>query len=164
MALDLYRKKLDLQSNKKNKTMATEEKEEVKETKDEPCDCAAAEFISYIFACRSIVHMLHLNRTGIGADAAHRALGDYYDKVVPIIDSIAETTQGYKGAVLKGYKDFPVAEYENYDPAVYLKEVRAYVQEHRFTSFPKDYSPIQNELDNLENLLNITIYKLEQLK
>lgn len=121
----------------------------------------AAEFVSYIFACRNIVHMLHLNTHSL---AAHLALNEYYDRVVPIIDSIAESYQGYIGAVLTGYKDFPLAEYENYDPAKYLREVRDYVQEYRFTSFPKEYTPIQNELDNLENLLNSTIYKLEQLK
>jgi len=121
----------------------------------------AAEFVSYIFACRNIVHMLHLNTNSF---ARHKALDEYYTEVIPIIDSIAEVMQGYQGSVLKGYKDFPLAKYENYDPAVYLKEVRTYVQEYRYKAFPKDYSPIQNELDNLENLLNSTLYKLEQLK
>lgn len=121
----------------------------------------AAEFISYIFACRNIVHMLHLNTKSF---AAHKALNEYYDDVVGIIDSIAEVTQGYQGSILTGYKDFPMAKYEKYDPVVYLKEVRSYIQEYRYTAFPKDYSPIQNELDNLENLTNSTLYKLEQLK
>lgn len=119
----------------------------------------AAEFVSYIFACRNIVHMMHLNTHSF---AAHKALGHYYEKVIPIIDSIAEIFQGIKGDVLTGYVDFPLAKYEKMDPAVYLKEVLAYVQEERYDAFPK--GAIQNELDDLENLLNSTIYKLEQLK
>jgi hypothetical protein len=120
-----------------------------------------AEFVSYIFTCRNVVHMLHLRTKSY---AAHKALDEYYNEVIPIIDSIAEVSQGYFGEVLSGYEDYPMAKYENYDPAVYLREVRDYVREERYKSFPKDYSPIQNELDNLENLLNQTIYKLEQLK
>ncbi len=134
------------------------------ETHEAQAHSGAAGFISYLFTCRNIIHMLHLNRTGPGSFAAHVALNEYYDAVVPIIDSIAETMQGYQGSVLTGYKDFPLAEYENADPATYLREVRDYVREYRYVAFPKDYSPIQNELDNLENLLNGTIYKLEQLK
>lgn len=121
----------------------------------------AGEFISYIFACRNVVHMMHLNRTGPSSFAAHSALGAYYDGVIPIIDSIAEVFQGITGKVITGYKDYPIAKYEKVDPVTYLKEVRAYVQEERYDAFPK--GPIQNELDNLENLLNSTIYKLEQL-
>jgi hypothetical protein len=165
MALNLIRKKLDVQSNNKKKPMA-DEKEPVEETpaeekKEETCDCEPAAFVSYIFACRNIVHMLHLNTKSF---AAHKALDTYYNEVVDIIDSIAEVQQGFQGSVLKGYKDFPLAKYEDYDPVTYLKEVREYVQEYRYKAFPKDYSPIQNELDNLENLLNSTLYKLEQLK
>lgn len=165
MALNLIRKKLDVQANNKKKPMA-DEKETVEETpaeekKEETCDCQPAAFVSYIFACRNIVHMLHLNTHSF---SAHKALDDYYTEVIPIVDSIAEVTMGYQGSVLKGYKDYPFAKYENYDPVTYLKEVREYVREYRYISFPKDYSPIQNELDNLENLLNSTLYKLEQLK
>lgn len=119
----------------------------------------AGEFISYIFACRSIVHMMHLNTKSY---AAHQALGSYYEGVIPIIDSIAEVYQGITGKVITGYVDFPIAKYETMDPVTYLKGVRAYVQEERYDAFPK--GPIQNELDNLENLLSSTIYKLEQLK
>jgi hypothetical protein len=162
MALNLYRKKLDVASNKR-KAME-QPTEEVKEDKEvnPPGDSPqgeAGEFVSYIFACRNIVHMMHLNTKSF---AAHKALGSYYDEVIPIIDSIAETFQGISGKVITGYVDFPLAKYENADPVTYLKEVRDYVQEDRYDAFPK--GPIQNELDNLENLLNTTIYKLEQLK
>ena len=120
-----------------------------------------AEFVSYIFNCRNVVHMLHLKTNSF---AAHKALDTFYNEVIEIIDSIAEVSQGYLGETLSGYMDFPMAKYENYNPVVYLKEVREYVRSKRYTDFSKEYSPIQNELDNLENLLNQTLYKLEQLK
>lgn len=127
------------------------------------CSCSA-EFVSYIFTCRNVAHMLHLNRQGPGAYAAHKALDSFYSDIIGIVDSIAEVTMGYNGDILRGYKDYPFAAYEGADPITYLKEAREYIRQNRYQAFPANYSPIQNELDNLENLFNSTIYKLEQLK
>lgn len=133
--------------------------EEVEETENN-----VGEFISFLMSSRTIVHILHLNREGQGSYAAHKALDDYYSGIVDLIDSIAECWQGYSGELIKGYKDFPISIYENSDPLSYLKLVKTYVQLHRYETFPKEYSPIQNEIDNVENLLNKTLYKLQFLK
>lgn len=136
-----------------------------KETKKEESNSSSVGgFISFLMSSRTIVHILHLNREGVGSYASHKALDDYYSGIVDLIDSIAECWQGYSGELIKGYKDFPISIYENSDPLSYLKLVKTYVQLHRYEIFPKEYSPIQNEIDNVENLLNKTLYKLQFLK
>ena len=114
-------------------------------------------FLSYLMGCRDILKIMHWKTTSY---AIHKALDKCQDGLLDITDSIAEKSSGYLGTHLSGFKDFSVSKYENTDPSVYIKEVKNYVQKERYTCFPKDYSPIQNELDNLTNLLDQTLYLL----
>jgi len=115
------------------------------------------EFISYLFACRTVSHILHLKTNSY---ATHKALNKFYDELLELTDSIAEKSSGQLGQHLSGWKDFPIAQYENVEPSTYLKEVLKYVQTQRYTAFDKNNTPIQNELDSVENLINETLYLL----
>jgi hypothetical protein len=116
-----------------------------------------AEFISYLFACRTISHILHLKTNSF---ATHKAMNSFYDEILELTDSIAEKSSGMLGAHLSGYKDFPIAQYENANPLTYLKEVLQYVKVQRYIVFDRNNTPIQNELDSVENLINETLYLL----
>lgn len=116
-----------------------------------------AEFISYLFSCRTVLHILHLKTNKY---STHRALNKAYKEILEITDSIAEKASGYLKSHLQGFKDFPVQKYEDTDPSTYIQEVKDYVQTQRYTAFDKNYSPIQNELDNLTNLLDEVSYLL----
>lgn len=116
-----------------------------------------AKFISYLFSCRTVIHILHLKTNSFGT---HRALNTLYDELLEITDSIAEKTSGCMGSHLSGFKDFPVAEYENNDPYTYVKEVKDYVERDRYYHFPKENTAIQNILDELVGLLDESLYLL----
>jgi len=118
---------------------------------------SVAEFISYLFSVRTILHILHLRTNSY---AAHKALNAAYDDILDITDSIAEKASGYSGQHLTGFKDFPIAKYESSEPSNYIKEVKNIIQGSRYVIFDKNYSPIQNELDSLTNLLDETLYLL----
>ena len=117
--------------------------------KEEKSKTSVAEFISYLFACRNAIHILHLKTNSY---ATHKALNQVYEELLSKTDDIAELWQGVIGEHLSGYKDFPVAKYENSDPLTYLTEIRDYIRKDRYNHFPKDNSPIQNELDDLERV------------
>ena len=116
-----------------------------------------AKFISYLFSCRTALHIMHLKTNSF---AAHKALNKLYDNLLDITDSIAEKVSGCMGKHLTGFVDFPVAEYQDDDPATYVKEIKDYVQKDRYYHFPKNYTPIQNIIDELVSELDEALYLL----
>jgi DNA phosphorothioation-dependent restriction protein DptG len=130
---------------------------EFKKTTSNDSVTKVAEFISYLFSCRTVLHILHLKTNKY---SVHKALDSAYSGILEITDSIAEKSSGYLKSHLQGFKDYPIQKYENTDPSTYIQEVKDYVQTQRYIAFDKNYSPIQNELDNLTNLLDETTYLL----
>jgi DNA-binding ferritin-like protein len=47
--------------------------------------------ISYLLHSRSQAHVFHLQVTGAGSYAAHKALNGYYDSIVDLIDGLVES-------------------------------------------------------------------------
>lgn len=110
-------------------------------------------FCSYLFCVRNNLHILHLNTSSY---AEHVALGDAYDGVLEIADSLVETAQTERLLTI----EVPTHRVTT-TPLNYIKEVLNWVREYR-NVFP--YSFQQNEIDTLELLLSKTIYKLTFLK
>lgn len=115
------------------------------------------EFISYLFSCRTILHILHLKTNKY---STHKALDKCYSEILDLTDSIAEKSSGYLKSHLQGFKDYPIQKYEDVDPSTYIQEVKDYVQTQRYITFDKNYTPIQNELDSVVNLLDEVSYLL----
>lgn len=111
-----------------------------------------------------IMHLLHsITNTHImhwvtRNNAQHMALGTYYDEVSDILDKFAESFQGRYGVLhdfIADYKVFPVT-----DPMAYMKMLQAEVEIlRRMPNFPQD-TALQNEVDNVANLINVTIDRL----
>jgi len=103
------------------------------------------------------VHKLHLKVTGPGSDAAHRALGAFYDGMPGLVDSVVEQYQGAREKLL----DIPeVATYTCRTPmeaVSHLKEVYNQV-----TDLQKlmPFSEVTNQLDEVKSLIAATKYKL----
>ena len=91
--------------------------------------------------------------------AEHTALGEYYEAIIPLVDSLTETIQGLEGEII----DYPV---DYYGPASTgleeLTSLREYVSEER-KELP-DNSEIQNICDEIAALIDSTLYKLRFLK
>lgn len=121
---------------------------------------AAAEFVGTLLHSATIAHFKHLQVEGQGAYAAHKALGAYYEKIIDLVDSLAESLQGAYDIVLGPY----ATQFENNtdEPLAYMMKLREYVRDKR-QDIPQD-SEIQNEVDAIATLINSTCYQLRRLK
>jgi len=116
------------------------------------------EMISLLLHSRTQTHTLHLQTESY---PEHKALNEYYDEIVDIIDGLVESYQGKYG-ILKGYKSYGVMEYKSTESTIkYLKDLCSKIEKLR--SCCKD-SYIQNQIDTACELINSTLYKLRFLK
>ncbi len=116
------------------------------------------EMISLLLHSRTQAHTLHLQTESY---PEHKALNEYYDGIVDIIDGLVESYQGKYG-ILKGYKSYDLTEYKSTESSTkYLKDLCGKIEKLRDCC--KD-SYIQNQIDTACELINSTVYKLRFLK
>jgi hypothetical protein len=117
---------------------------------------AIGEFIGNLFHSATVTHFMHLQTKSY---AQHIALGAYYEEIVELVDSVAETIQGCYGEIITGYPTM----FANVgtEPLEYLKSLQTFVADAR-ANLPQE-SNIQNEIDNVATLIDSTIYKLKFL-
>ena len=122
-----------------------------------------ASFLSRLFEARKQAHIYHLQVKGLGSYAAHKALNEFYDGLLDLIDGLAESAQGKYG-IITGYTNaFEVKDLNNIqDALLFVQELAILVETERAT-IPQD-SYIQNQIDELVALLYSTVYKLQNLQ
>jgi hypothetical protein len=112
----------------------------------------AAEFVQTLLHAATNTHILHWQTKSY---AEHIALGEFYTELPHMVDKIAEAIMGKYDMTFEFKNSY-------YTPAKTGKEeleaLRAYVQDER-RELPQD-SEIQNEIDNIANLINSTLYLL----
>ena len=118
------------------------------------------QLISTLMASRTQAHIFHWQVEGVGSDAAHRALGTYYDEIVGLFDGLVESFQGRYG-IQRGFTS-PASFKEDGQFITYFEALSKYVETIR-TKIPQ-YSYIQNEVDTVVKLIETTKYKLKNLK
>ena len=117
-----------------------------------------SKFLATLMHSRTEAHMLHLMTKSF---AAHKALNDYYDAVVGIVDDYAETFQG-KYSVVPSYAAEPVGMEKGKSPLDWVTNLGKSVKDLR-KKLPKD-SELENIADEATALIDQTIYKLRELK
>ena len=120
---------------------------------------SVGEFIGTLFHSGTLTHIMHLQAKAQGAYARHIALGEYYQEIIDLADSLAEDIQGLTGELISGYPQMYAA--TDVEPLQYLLNMQAYVKDNR-DGLPAD-SEIQNDVDEIATLINHTIYKLKFL-
>ena len=105
---------------------------------------------------RNQAHIFHLQTPSF---AAHKALQEYYEEIVELVDGLVESYQGRYG-ILRGYKMEGIIK-EDDSAVTYFEGLCKFVEIIR-TKVPQD-SYIQNEIDNVVNLIESTKYKLKFL-
>ena len=112
----------------------------------------AAEFLLTLLHASTNTHLLHWTTKSY---AEHTALGTFYEELPELVDSLAETMMGK-------FDTTPTFPENYYLPAKTGKEeleaLKEYVMEAR-QNLPQD-SEIQNEVDNIANLINQTLFLL----
>ncbi len=119
-----------------------------------------AEFIGTLLHSATIAHFMHLQVQGEGSNAKHMALAAYYDEITGLTDGLAEIIQGCYEELISPYPNM----FANVsaEPLEYMRMLKEYVAQNR-QNMP-ELSNIQNEIDNIANLIDSTIYKLRFLK
>ena len=102
-------------------------------------------------------HIYHWQTTSY---SAHKALGKYYEAIPDLVDGLVETYMGRNG--IFGKVDLEHEVYMDKEPLAYFKALQNYVDDTR-KDLPQE-SEIQNLVDGITDLINTTIYKLENLK
>jgi DNA-binding ferritin-like protein len=120
------------------------------------------ELASLFFHSRTQAHVFHLGVNGPGSFAAHAALNVYYDNIVGIVDGLVESYQGKYGLITFQEVDGLDTNCDIKNIIKYFVKLIAGLDKVRTAEKLQD-SWIQNQIDNVEELLYSTKYKLENL-
>lgn len=117
-------------------------------------DCAA--FVEMLLHAGTNAHILHLKTTSY---AQHKALGEFYEKIIDLADDFAEAYQGVYGLIT----DYP-GDYKSpaSDPVAELRTLGIKVKNLR-KKLPAD-TELQNLIDEIAGEIDQTLYKLRFLK
>lgn len=113
-----------------------------------------ASIISRVFADRTYAHMAHLKTS---SNAAHKALNEFYDDVIELVDGLAEMAQGKFGKL-----DIPVGQVST-DMSNAADVLEASIMEITKDAESCKNRVLSNKIDEIEGLYLGTIYKLREL-
>jgi hypothetical protein len=115
------------------------------------------DFVMCLLHSVTNAHILHLSTQSY---SAHKALGNFYGEMGDLIDAFVEAFQGKYGLLTNYKPTYQLPE----DPLAYMMYLKDEVARLRVNlNFPQD-PELQNEVDNIANLINSTLYKLRFLK
>jgi hypothetical protein len=113
-------------------------------------DCSA--FISLLFKAKEDAHISHIEQRS-KSDAVHNALGEFYEAIDGLIDTLAETVMGVHGQLTLSFSASVIV-----DPISYMQTLYTQVNKER-NMYTEGW--IQNQIDEVAQLIAHTIYKLK---
>lgn len=117
--------------------------------------------ISKLLTSRNQVQIFHWQVIKTGSFAAHKAYEDYYSGIVGIMDDLVESYQGKYG-IIENYTCDGVKQFESVEKTItYFQDLASLVEKLR--KDVKD-SYLDNQIDNVIQLIQSTLYKLRFLK
>lgn len=123
-------------------------------------DCTVQKLFSKLFESREMAHIYHLQVKDKGL-AEHVALGDYYEKVIDLIDKLVEVYSGQYD-IVKDYDVIDTSCTETKDKITYFKEVAEYIMKNKCVISSID-THIHSIIDEIMCLVEQTLYKLRFL-
>lgn len=131
-------------------------KNKIREQDESPKGSPMQELASRLIHSQSQSHIFHLQT---GSYAEHKALQEYYEGIDGLMDSLVESYQG-ENDIIKNYKSMPMENYEGKEQIInYFSELMGMVR-NLSEDFP---SYLKNIVDEIEVLINSTLYKLKRL-
>lgn len=115
------------------------------------------ELLMKLFHARTAAHVMHLQTRSY---STHMALNVFYDEIVPLADTVAETWLGMYGLI----PSFPPRYTPYVDPLKLLEDLGEWITSNRHKIGQPTDSHLQNEIDNIVTLIYQTLYKLNTLK
>lgn len=113
------------------------------------------ELIAKVFCARNETHLAHWRTKSF---AQHMALGDFYDGVIDLLDTLVEAYQGNFGII--GKVKYETEEYD--DCVKCLTEQVTWIANHR-SQIAQEVDALENIVDEITGLYLKTLYKLENL-
>ena len=118
---------------------------------------SCADFIGTLFLARDVAHSTHLNTR---SRSKHDALKEFYDGIIDLADSFAETYQGRHGLIgpislMSAKKTGNVLEF--------LEDSLADIEKMRYEVCDKSDTALQNIIDEIVGLYLSTLYKIRFL-
>jgi DNA-binding ferritin-like protein len=120
-------------------------------------DAMTASLVQELMNAATSFHKLHLQVTGTGSYAQHKALNKIYDALPDLADSIAEGYQGACEMLLKYEPQGPVVLESVEDAIEYMRQIKGQVDELQAVMH---HSEIVNILDTVKDAVNSAKYKL----
>ena len=115
-------------------------------------------FFGKLFQLRDEIHLNHLRVSGVGSYATHKALNEFYDGLLDLIDSLIESYQGKYGII-----DIEIPSSSKSDSIKCLEELVKMTDEgSAYLLFSESY--LRNQIDEISTLTYQTLYKLKNLK
>lgn len=114
------------------------------------------DFILTLLHAATNAHLLHLQSKSY---SEHMALGEFYEGLPALVDSLAEAIQGLEGDLIEYPVDYYAPASTGLEELTMLKD---YVEENRL-SLPGN-TEIQNLIDEVAAFIDSTIYKLRFLR
>lgn len=117
-------------------------------------DKEMATFLATLLHSGTNTHFMHWTTDSF---SKHMALGEFYEEVIELTDALAEAYFGAYGKI----KEFPNTYHLPTEPLKYLEALQKFVKEAR-PDLPKESQFVQL-VDNIAELINLTVYKLKFL-
>jgi hypothetical protein len=118
-------------------------------------DKNVAEFVATLLHSGTVAHFMHW---ATDSYSEHKALQKYYEGIVDLTDSLAESYMGRYDQLTQFPEEFHNAK----NPIKYFETLREFVDEER-DGLPSE-TEIQNIVDEIAQLIDSTLYKLRFLK
>jgi len=116
------------------------------------------DFFGMLFQIRDQIHLQHLKVNGIGAYAQHKALNEFYDGLLDLLDGLLESYQGKYGLI-----NITVPKSTAEEPLGLLTKLVSLTDSgSAYSLFSETW--IKNQLDEISTLTYSTLYKLKNLK
>jgi len=112
------------------------------------------QFVSTLWQSRTQSHVFHHQTSSY---SEHKALRNYYESIVPLVDGFVESVQGKYGIILS-YSTYPLNDWSEDSSMEYFQMLCEFVDYSRKT-LPQD-TYIQNQIDEITQLLYETKYLL----
>jgi hypothetical protein len=87
----------------------------------------------------------------------HKALNNYYEAIVPLLDGLVESVQGIYPRI-KSYTLSNPVDWQEGGSSIYFKGLYDYVQKHRTMVYQETW--VQNQIDEIAQLIAETLYQL----
>ena len=114
----------------------------------------AEEFVGMVLQDRDLAHIAHWKTKSY---AEHKALNEFYDAILDLVDGFVEQYQGYYGERMKITRIDGTTENEIRDT---LERSMEWIESNRYKVCEKDETPLQNTIDEVVRQYQSTLYML----